>query len=321
MAYSDRLGAEIDFQKNIVVLNGTREGLFNAAIALSPERKKGLKPAILIPNPFYQCYMVAAKAAGGEPIFVPASIDNGFLPDFKALPNKILNRTTLCYICSPSNPQGAIASEKYWSELFSLAETFNFIILADECYSEIYRNEVPSGALENLKKFGGDPERLVIFNSLSKRSNLPGLRCGFAAGGEKAITEIKKLKSYSGSPCPAPLQHAAEAAWKDETHVDQNRLLYAEKLNLADNILKDICGYKSPQAGFFLWIPVQKDEKTAVDLWKNFGVKVLPGSYLSNKNHFTFDNSCTDQNYIRVALVRSHAEIESGLNAIAKYLS
>ena len=176
--------SDLNPETDIIVLNGTREGLFNSALALSPRRKNSLKPAILIPNPFYQCYMVAATAAGAEPIFVPATADSGFLPNFSKLPPNILNRTTICYICSPSNPQGAIATEKYWENLFYLAEIYDFKILADECYSEIYRDKIPSGALEILHKVGGDPERLIIFNSLSKRSNLPGLRCGFAAGGK-----------------------------------------------------------------------------------------------------------------------------------------
>ena len=312
---------ELDPEKNIMVLNGTREGLFNAAIALSPRKKNGNIPAVIIPNPFYQCYMVAARAAGAEPIFVPASSDRGFLPDFTELPTDILNRTTVCYICSPSNPQGAIATKKYWSNLFALAETFDFKILADECYSEIYRNEIPSGALESLFKLGANPERLIVFNSLSKRSNLPGLRCGFAAGHEKTIAELKKLKSYSGAPCPTPLQHAAEAAWSDEIHVKKNRMLYTEKLNLADNLLKDVCNYKTPQAGFFLWLPVPDDEKVTMELWKNFGVKVLPGSYLSNENHSMFESTNPGKNFIRVALVNSKDQVEFGLRAIAKYLS
>jgi aspartate/methionine/tyrosine aminotransferase len=242
---------ELDYATNIISLNGTREGLFNAAIALSPATKNNKTPVILLPNPFYQCYMVAASAAGAEAIFVPALANTGFLPDFTQLPSELLNRVTLCYICSPSNPQGAIANHDYWKKLFTLAETYDFKILADECYSEIYRETKPPGAIESLFRFGADPERLIIFNSLSKRSNLPGLRSGFAAGGKNSIAALKKLRAYSGSPCPRPLQVAAEAAWRDEIHVKNNRALYKKKLNLADDILKNKNGYNSPEAGFF----------------------------------------------------------------------
>tara|TARA_A100001011_G_C14237621_1_gene811772 strand:- start:214 stop:1308 length:1095 start_codon:yes stop_codon:yes gene_type:complete len=310
----------LDSEKNIISLNGTREGLFNAAIALSPQSKNGKTPTILLPNPFYQCYMVAAKAVSANPIFVPATNENGFLPDFSQLPKEILDQTTLCYICSPSNPQGAIANEKYWKKLFEMAENHNFKILADECYSEIYREKKPPGAIESLYKFGVNPERLIIFNSLSKRSNLPGLRSGFAAGGEKTIAELKKLKSYSGAPCPVPLQFAAESAWKDEKHVENNRVLYKEKLNLADKILKNSRGYQSPEAGFFLWLKVSDGITATTELWKKFGVKVLPGAYLSNKNYKIFEKENPGQNFIRVALVRPIHELEFGLKAISKYL-
>ena len=157
----------LDSKRNIIVLNGTREGLFNAAIALSPSLKNGKTPAILIPNPFYQCYVMAAKAVSAEPIFVPALSENRFLPDFSQLPRTILNQATICYMCSPSNPQGAIASQEYWKNLFLLAEKYDFTVLADECYSEIYYEEKPPGAIESVYKFNIDPERLVIFNSLS----------------------------------------------------------------------------------------------------------------------------------------------------------
>jgi aspartate/methionine/tyrosine aminotransferase len=202
-----------------------------------------------------------------------------------------------------------------------MAETYNFRVLADECYSEIYRDKKPPGALEVASKLALNPERLVVFNSLSKRSNLPGLRSGFAAGGRVAITELKKLKSYSGAPSPTPLQYAAEAAWSDEGHVIKNRLLYREKLEIADTILKDVPNYSSPESGFFLWLPVNNGENAAIDLWSRFGVKVLPGAYLSNINHTSFDETNPGQNYIRVALVGTKNQIKLGLKSIADYLN
>ena len=312
---------ELDYKKNIISLNGTREGLFNSTIALSPYSKNNKKPAILLPNPFYQCYMVAAKAVGAEPIFVPAIKETNFLPDFSQLPKEVLERTTICFICSPSNPQGALATDKYWLNLFSLAENYDFKIFADECYSEIYRDRKPIGAIESLFKHSMDPERLIIFNSLSKRSNLPGLRSGFAAGGEKTIAELKKLKAYSGAPCPTPLQFAAEAAWRDEKHVQNNRNQYLEKLNLADKIFKEVNGYLSPQAGFFLWLEVDNCEIATIELWRKFGVKVLPGSYLSNQNYKTFQTNNPGEKFVRVALVQSKNDLQIGLKAISQYLT
>ena len=214
-----------------------------------------------------------------------------------------------------------MATAKYWEDLFYLAETYDFKILADECYSEIYRKKKPIGAIECLNKFNVDPERLVIFNSLSKRSNLPGLRSGFAASGEKVITELKKLRAYSGAPCPSPLQFAAEAAWRDEKHVEYNRRQYNEKVNLANKIFQKTKNYKTPEAGFFLWLPVDDGEMAATELWKRFGVKVLPGAYLSNENYKTFKSPNPGKKFIRIALVRPIDELISGLSAISQYLN
>ncbi len=199
-----RYGLAVDPDTEIVPLNGTREGLFNAAIALSPETKAGARPAVLMPNPFYQAYGAAALAVGAEPVPVPATAETGFLPDFAALPAALLDRVTLCYLCSPSNPQGAVAETAYWRALIALAERHDFRILADECYGEIYRDSPPPGALETAAAEGADPERVVIFHSLSKRSNAPGLRSGFAAGGPRSIAALRQLRAYGGAPVPLP---------------------------------------------------------------------------------------------------------------------
>ena len=311
----------VDPESQIISLNGTREGLFNAAIALGHKSKKGSVPAVLIPNPFYQCYMVAAKAIGAEPIFTPADATNGYLPDFQSLPKSVLSRTALCYVCSPSNPQGAIADESYWTRLLDLAETYDFYILSDECYSEIYRDKKPPGSIQVLKKKSSNPERLLVFNSLSKRSNLPGLRSGFAVGGQNVISRLKKLKSYSGAPSPTAVQFAAAEAWRDEVHVEKNRELYRQKVNIADQILGKTNGYRTPEAGFFIWLPVNNDEKTAKALWSKYGVKVLPGSYLSQENYHTFNKKNPGRDYIRIALVDTESQITKGLKAISAYLN
>jgi len=307
-----RYGVEMDPDSEVMALNGTREGLYNAVIALCPPTKNGEKSAILMPNPFYQVYMIGAISGGAEPIMVPATAETGHLPDFASLPEEVLRRTTAAYLCSPANPQGVVASRDYWADLIALAEKYDFLIFADECYSEIYRDTPPTGALEVVKELGTDRNRVVIFHSLSKRSNLPGLRSGFAASGAETMREIKQLRNYAGAPLPLPLQQAAAAVWADEAHVEENRALYQEKYAIADRIFGNVPGYASPEAGFFLWLPVEDDEAAALKLWRETGVRVLPGSYLAQNVAGTNPG----QNYIRVALVAPKDETTRGLEAI-----
>lgn len=312
-----RHGAAIDPETQVIPLNGTREGLFNAAIALSPETKAGRPPVILMPNPFYQAYGAGALAAGAEPVMVPATAATGFLPDYASLPGEVLDRTTLCYLCSPSNPQGAIASRAYWRELIALAGKHDFRIIADECYGEIYRGDPPPGGLAMAAEAGADPERVLIVQSLSKRSNAPGLRSGFAAGGPKSIAALRRLRAYGGAPLPLPLQRAATALWRDEAHVEANRALYRAKFDLADRILGNFPGYVSPVAGFFLWLDVGDGEAAAVRLWRETGVRVLPGGYLGRAGE---DGVNPGAAYVRVALVAPEAEVARGLEAIRAVL-
>ncbi len=295
----------------ILTLNGTREGLYNAAMALCPETKNG-KPVILTPNPFYQVYAVAALSVGAEPVYVPATAATGHLPDFHALPDDVLDRTAIAYICSPANPQGAVADEAYWRALIALAEKHDFILFADECYSEIYRDAPPPGALQVATAMGADPERVVIFHSLSKRSNLPGLRSGFCAGGPQSIARIRQLRAFAGAPLPEPLQAVAAAVWNDEAHTVENRALYHRKYQIADDILGHVDGYQSPQAGFFLWLPVDSGETAAVKLWQETGVRVLPGAYLSR----AVKGENPGEKYIRVAMVAPTQELQRGLTLI-----
>ncbi|MCL7464159.1 aminotransferase class I/II-fold pyridoxal phosphate-dependent enzyme [Phaeovulum sp. NW3] len=295
--------------ERIMALNGTREGLFNAAIALCPETKNGQRPVVLIPNPFYQVYAVAALTVGAEPLFVPATEDTGFLPDYASLPASVLDRVAIAYLCSPANPQGAVASRAYLSTLLNLAEKHDFRIFADECYSEIWRDAPPPGALEVAHDEGHDPERVVIFHSLSKRSNLPGLRSGFCAGGPESMRRIRQLRSYAGAPLPLPIQRVSERAWGDESHVVENRALYNEKFADAERIFAGINGYRTPEGGFFLWLPVEDGEAAALKLWRETGVRVLPGAYLSRE----VDGFNPGKGYIRVALVAPKEETQRGL--------
>ncbi|WBU56805.1 aminotransferase class I/II-fold pyridoxal phosphate-dependent enzyme [Paracoccus sediminicola] len=299
----------------ITSLNGTREGLFNAALALCPERKNGQQPAVLIPNPFYQVYAVAAAAVGAEPVFVAATADNGFLPDFAALPDATLDRTAIAYICSPANPQGSVADEDYLERLIALAEKHDFLIFSDECYSEIYRDTPPPGALAVATRMGA-ADRVVMFNSLSKRSNLPGLRSGFAAGARAHIAELRRLRSYSGAPMPLPAQAVSAHAWSAETHVTENRELYHRKYAVADRVLGNVPGYRGPEGGFFLWLPVEDGEEAAVTLWREAGIQVLPGAYLSRE----VAGENPGQAYIRTALVAAEDETEQALERLKQTL-
>ncbi|MEM7267737.1 MAG: aminotransferase class I/II-fold pyridoxal phosphate-dependent enzyme [Pseudomonadota bacterium] len=307
------LGEAMDPAHNIFPLNGTREGLFYSCIALSPETKNGEKPVVLLPNPFYQCYAVAALTAGAEPVYVNASAETGHLPDFAALPDDILRRVTVAYICSPANPQGAVADLAYWTALIALAEKHNFRIFADECYSEIYRGMPPTGVMEAVKAGTCDPERVLAFHSLSKRSNLPGLRSGFCMGGPETIKALRQIRSYAGAPLPLPAQKAAEAVWRDEAHVEENRALYLTKYQMADDILGNLPGYMSPEAGFFLWIEVEDGVESCLKLWRETGVKVLPGAYLSRPDA---EGNDPGVRYIRAALVDTEDNVRTGLSAI-----
>ncbi len=313
-----RHGVTLDPGASVFPLNGTREGLFNAAIALSPESKAGGRPAILMPNPFYQAYGVGALAAGAEPILVPATAATGFLPDYASLPARLLDRVTICYLCSPANPQGAVADEAYWQSLVALAERHDFRIIADECYGEIYSDTPPPGGLAMAAAAGADPERVMIAQSLSKRSNAPGLRSGFAAGGPRTIAALRQLRAYGGAPLPLPLQRAATALWRDEAHVEANRALYREKFETADRVLGNLPGYVRPAGGFFLWLRVGDGEAAAIRLWRETGARVLPGGYLGRAGDDGVPNP--GDPYVRVALVADHATVARGLTAIREAL-
>jgi aspartate/methionine/tyrosine aminotransferase len=303
-----RYGVQVA-EDRLMALNGTREGLFNAAIALCPEQKNGQKPAILMPNPFYQVYGVAALTVAADPIHVAATAQNGFLPDYASLPADVLNRTAIAYICSPANPQGAVASRDYWRDLLALAEKHDFLIFADECYAEIWRSAPPAGILQVAAEVGANPERVFSFHSLSKRSNLPGLRSGFVAGGADSMVQIRRLRAFAGAPLPLPIQRVSEAAWRDDAHVEASLKLYHQKFAVADAVFSGMQGYTAPEGGFFLWLPVEDGEAAALKLWTQTGVRVLPGAYLSK------DTAAGNpgKNYIRVALVAPKDETQRGL--------
>jgi aspartate/methionine/tyrosine aminotransferase len=314
-----QLPRALDPETEVLVLNGSREGLFYAAIAAARHvtPRKGT-PAILLPNPFYPAYAAGARAAGCEAVFLPTTRDNGFLPDLDALDDQILARTVAFYIASPANPQGSVASSAYFSRLKQLADRHGFMVLSDECYSEIYTRTAPGSILENS---GNDFANVVAFQSLSKRSNLPGMRVGFVAGDRNFLLRFHELRNVAAPQVPMPLQHVAVAAYDDEAHVDENRRLYKIKFDLADQILGNRFGYQRPGGGFCLWLDVSGcggDEQTTVNLFKHGGVRVLPGSYLARVQPGAANPGA---GYIRVALVQDSETTAEALHRMVQVLS
>ncbi len=313
-----RLGRPIDPETEVLVLSGTREGLFLAAIAA--KRFVGARagrPAILIPNPFYAVYGAGASATECEAVYLPARASTGFLPDLEALSEDLLARTVACYLASPSNPQGAVADRKYLAKLVALARRFGFLIFADECYCEIYSEQPPPGLLEAS---GPDFANAVIFHSLSKRSSLPGLRVGFAAGDRRFLAAFLELRNVAAPQVPVPAQDVAVAAYGDEKHVEENRRMYNAKFDLADQIIGDRYGYKRPAGGFFLWLDVSAkggSEAVTVKLWRNAGVRVVPGGYLAREQA---DGSNPGADYIRVAMVQDQASTAEALHRLVAAL-
>jgi len=313
-----KLARPIDADSEVLVLNGTREGLFLGAIAAKRwvKRRAG-KPAVLIPNPFYAAYGAGALAADCEPVYMPATRASGFLPNLDALDEALLARTVAFYIASPSNPQGAVASRAYLERLAGLARRHGFLVFADECYCEIYSQHPPAGMLEAS---GPDFANTVVFHSLSKRSSLPGLRVGFAAGDRRFLAAFLELRNVAAPQVPGPAQHVAVAAYGDEAHVVENRELYAAKFDLADQIIGDRYGYQRPAGGFFLWLDVAKfggSEAVTMRLWQEAGVRVVPGRYLAREQA---DGSNPGADYIRVAMVQDKSTTAEALHRLVAVL-
>jgi N-succinyldiaminopimelate aminotransferase len=294
----------VDPAAEVLVLNGTREGLFLAALAAKNwVGPRAGRPAMLIPNPFYAAYAAGAIGAECEPVFLPTTRETGFLPDLDALDDELLARTVAFYIASPSNPQGAVADLAYLEKLTALARRFGFLIFSDECYCEIYSDRPPRGMLEAS---GADFANVAIFHSLSKRSSLPGLRIGFAAGDRTFMQAYLELRNVAAPMVPTPMQHVAIAAYNDEKHVEENRRLYREKFDLADQIVGDRYGYRRPAGGFFLWLDVSAQggsEAATQLLWRKAGLRVVPGRYLAREQADGFNPGA---DYIRVAMVHNN---------------
>ncbi|MGQ3674758.1 aminotransferase class I/II-fold pyridoxal phosphate-dependent enzyme [Xanthobacter sp. TB0139] len=313
----------VDPESEVLALNGSREGLFSAALVARRLLSHKARPVMLLPNPFYAAYAAGAEAAGCEAMVLPTTRGSGWLPDLDALTPELLERTVAIYLASPANPQGAVASRAYLSRLLELVRQHDAYLFSDECYSEIYLGEeAPTGILEVA---GPDYARAIAFNSLSKRSSLPGLRAGFCAGDPEFLKAFLAFRWVAAPQVPEPLQAVAAAALDDEAHVEHSRALYRAKFDLADRILEGRFGYERPGGGFFLWLDVSHlataectgGEAAALKLWREQGLRTVPGGYLARQD-LTGANPC--QNWLRVALVHDLPTSEEVLNRLVAAL-
>ncbi len=312
------IGGSIDALRHVHPLNGSREGLFFAILPAVGRKVVEGRPVVLLPNPMYHAYLGATYAANCEPVFLDATAETGFLPDLDELEKQpeILARTVAFYLCSPANPQGAVAPPDYIRKALALARQYNFMLFFDECYSEIYTQEPPIGGLQVA---AGTPEgfkNIIVFNSLSKRSNLPGLRSGFAAGDADFLETFAEIRNLTAPQMPGVVQHASVAVWSEEQHVGVIRQAYRAKFDVCDELLKGKFGYKRPAGGFFLWLDMSHlggSVPATVTLWKRCGVKVVPGAYLAQPNARGVNPA---EQYIRVALVHDVATIREALKRV-----
>lgn len=308
----------LDGEGSMLPLCGTREGLVSA-LTIAVALKGKSRAAVLMPNPFYQAYYAAALTAGCEPMLLSVMAATGFLPDLDALDPRLLDRTAAFYLASPANPQGAVASAAYLERLIGLARKHGFYVFSDECYSEIYQGDPPPGALEIAARSGGF-DRVLVFNSLSKRSNAPGLRSGFIAGDGAFLKDYLQYRNVASPQVPVPIQHASAALWADEEHVAQSRALYREKVALASGRLGALPGYYAPAGGFFLWLDLLSfggGERAAVTIWKGCGVKILPGAYLAQPDASGVNPA---KGHARLALVDPLDVTREAMDRLASFL-
>jgi succinyldiaminopimelate transaminase len=307
----------LDSERHVLPVAGSREGLFMAAQLCVPPTKNGAAPAVLMPSPFYQVYFGAAVMNGAEPVFVPATRETGFLPDYIAVAAKHLNQAAMAYLCTPANPQGTVAGLAQLKATITLARKHDFVLVSDECYSEIYADAPPAGALQACAELGEGLRNVLVFNSLSKRSSAPGLRAGFVAGDEILIAKFKTLRAHGGAVQPMPVMSAAAALWRDEAHVIDNRTLYQGKMDDAARIFGNGFGFYRPAGGFFLWLDVDDGERAAKALWRDAAIKVLPGGYLAVPDAQGRNPGAP---YIRVALVHGREQTAAALTRMKHVL-
>jgi N-succinyldiaminopimelate aminotransferase len=305
--------AALDPDRHVLPVAGTKEALYLAA-QMAVDRTGRADPAVLMPTPFYAVYYGAACMAGAEPVLLPATASTGFLPDLDAIPPGTLARTAAFYLCSPANPQGAVADRAYLARAIGLAREHGFALFLDECYSELWDEHPPPGGLDVTLNDTGSLEQLLVFQSLSKRSNAAGLRSGFVAGDPALIARFAKLRAYAAAVQPLPLMEAAEALWNDEAHVEENRRLYRQKFDVAEQRLAGRFGFFRPPAGFFLWLEVGDGVAAASRLWTEAGLKTLPGAFLDGPLPISAP-------YLRLALVHDLGTIADALDRFVATLA
>ena len=310
-----RYNVEVDADSQILPVNGTREALFAFAQAVLDRNKQ---PLVLMPNPFYQIYEGAALLAGGQPVYLPCTEHSGLQPDFTAVPESVWQRCQLLYICSPGNPTGAVMSIEQMSKLIELADRYDFVIASDECYADIYSETPPPGLLQACAAIGRhDYRRCVVFHSLSKRSNLPGMRSGFVAGDASVLSQFLRYRTYHGCAMPTHHQIASIAAWDDDRHAADNRALYQQKFDAVLDILGNTLDVCRPDAGFYLWPKTGiSDETFALELKRQQNVTVLPGRYLSRE----IDGLNPGAGRVRMALVATLEECIEGAKRIREFV-
>ena len=314
------LGDKVDFQREVLPVNGSREGIFFATLPAVGRKTFSGRPVILLPNPFYQAYLGGTYATGCEPVYLNATAETGYQPDLDvlALEPDLLRRTAALFVCSPANPQGSVASAAYIGKALALAREYDFMLFCDECYSEIYVGEAPTGGLEVAAATPQRFKNLVVFNSLSKRSNLPGMRSGFAAGDGDFLDALAEIRNLTAPQMPGPIQHASTAVWAEEQHVAVIRQAYRAKYDVCDALLAGRFGYRRPAGGFFLWLDMKElggGEQATLTIWKRCGVKVIPGVYLAHEDRHGVNPG---RDFIRVALVHDAGTVREALERIVK---
>lgn len=319
----DRYQIQIDSQSQILPVNGSREALFSFAQAVLNPLAGAPRPWVVCPNPFYQIYEGAALLGGADVYYVPSVAQRNFAQDWASVPDSVWAQTQLLFVCSPGNPTGAVMPLSEWQALFELSDRHGFVIASDECYSEIYfRDEAPLGGLEAAHRLGRtDFKNLVAFTSLSKRSNVPGMRSGFVAGDAQIIQKYLLYRTYHGSAMSGMVQAASKALWQDEVHVRENRQMYREKFARVTPVLAQVLDVHLPDAGFYLWAGLppgwqNRDDLFAQQLLAQYNVTVLPGSYLAREFHCVNPGA----GRIRMALVAQTEECLQAAERIVQFL-
>ena len=309
-------GLTLNPETEILPVLGSREALFSFAQVVLDPTADG-KDVVISPNPFYQIYEGATLLAGAQPYFINCTEDNNYLGDFDAVPAKVWEKTALLFVCTPGNPTGAVLSKEQFKKLIALSDQYNFVIASDECYSELWFDQAPTGLLEVCAELGRDDyKNCIVFHSLSKRSNLPGMRSGFVAGDANLLKPYLQYRTYHGAAMPVQHQLASIAAWDDEQHVEDNRQQYRAKFELFQTELGHLLPLKKPDAGFYYWLKVDHDENFAKILMEKAHIKVLPGRYLSRETA----QGNPGENHVRLALVADLAQCEQVIQRLKAIL-